>query len=685
MERHYLTTDREVRRAVERARAAREVAIDTETYALDRFLHLPRPWHKPALVPHMNQIRLVQLATRDAAYIVDLRHGVDLEPLVALVLDPEVKKIGHNLKFENTLFLYHWQDAQGRPVYIENCFDTMLAARLFHRVVRKLPGSDDYPSGHTPEDHKESLAALCARYLSLGVSKHEQASDWGRAELTDEQIDYAFRDVEVLFPLYDVLADRIRRFGFDRVARIEFAAIPAFAQMEVAGWAVDREQIAEIRDAVDRRRAELDRRLADQFPANQRGLWDDPGINVDSAAELRRAFREHFDIHIDDTNKRALLQWLDPSDEFLAFQLATAAGELNAWARPNDIPRREMRRILRANELWTGQFAARHDRLRDAILTVLDYKALKPHATTAEEILTHMNPVSGRVHPDLWQIGQDQHRSSARSPGIMKIPRPDRFGPGAKGVFHFPASFRSSFVPADGSVFSIADYSGNQLRIVADMSRDPVMVRAFNEGRDLHQVTAAEIMGVSFDEARPWRSAAKGWNFAFAFLVGTNTFMLQKLERTREYSSFDECDGQRRAWRETFAGVTRWQRATVERTTREARTTPTREGRQIYFHPENCRLGQIYNEAVNFPVSATEVDGGRLALARIFRRLHRDHPRARIVGFIYDEIIIECPSAEADSVRQLHEELMRDSMQRQLRAVPAEAEAATCSSWADKS
>jgi DNA polymerase-1 len=634
--RKIITTNQELREAVAYLRGLNIVGVDTETY--DR---RGRPMAAMgALSPHENAIRLVQLAGGGRSYVVDLHQATDIEPLVALMMDPEVIKVGQNLKFETGNFLKHW------GCWVENCFDTMIASRFFQVFTKRFPETGEYPPSYSTDERRHNLAIICQRFLGLDISKAEQASDWS-GELTEEQIDYAFLDAEVMIPLYEILSEKIKAAGLENAAWIEFRAIPASAEMELAGWSVDEPHFHRLSTEIRARVEERRRFLSTKFPAKQRSLFGDNGINFDSPKQLAKAIADRYHVMTDSTDRRALL-------------------------------------ALRCDE----ELARRFPDLVETVDTLVDYSSLMTLMGQIDAVLSNVSPTTRRVHPDIIQLGQDQHRTATRKPNTSQVPRPDTYGHKSRwDAFRSEINFREGFVPAPGYKFAICDFASNQLRIIADQSNDRRMVEEFNrKDADIYTATASAILGRPREEVSkgtPERQNAKVWVLSFSFAVGAGTYQKQKLEDTREYTSLDQCRREREAFFEIYPGLRRWHHRMVEDVKgRHMIETPI--GRKIFFHPDCAKAGLIYTEAINFPVCATEVDGARLAIGRLFRAIKKHGYDARIVGFIYDEIVIEVAERDAQAVSILQHEIMRDSMQRMLKRVPAAVEGGIGANWAAK-
>ena len=196
-----------------------------------------------ALSPRDGGVRLLQLATPEETFVIDVFEITDLSPLREMLKDGPVK-VGHNLKFDYQ-FLYDLHGISLSPV-----FDTMLAAQV-------LSGGN-YVASY-------SLEAVAERYLDESLDKSEQRSDWS-GELSASQLEYAARDARVLVPLRERLAEALEAEELGRISDIEFAAVASIAEMELAGVKLDVARWKELELTVRERRDRAAEHLESFFP-----------------------------------------------------------------------------------------------------------------------------------------------------------------------------------------------------------------------------------------------------------------------------------------------------------------------------------------------------------------------------------------------------------------------------------
>lgn len=159
-----------------------------------------------------------------------------LENLASLGERSDIKKVGHNLKFD----LAFIQASQNRRLQFTNIFDTMLASQVcwagLYRL-EKAPKATKYPWKKVLPEH--NLKALAERHLGLTLSKELQASNWGAEPLSPEQKQYAARDAVVLLPLHDILEELLQKNKLEHIAELEFRALPSVIELELMGLPLD--------------------------------------------------------------------------------------------------------------------------------------------------------------------------------------------------------------------------------------------------------------------------------------------------------------------------------------------------------------------------------------------------------------------------------------------------------------
>ena len=309
------------------------------------------------------------------------------------------------------------------------------------------------------------------------------------------------------------------------------------------------------------------------------------------------------------------------------------------------------------------------EKLRDKhpiIGCIMEYRTLtKLQATYAEGLLKVVGP-DGRVRTTFQNTVTATGRLSSTDPNLQNIPVRTDLG----------AEIRKMFVPEPGSVFVDADYSQIELRVLAHMAGDAAMQAAFNSGEDVHRVTASQVFGVPLEEVTPQlRRSAKAVNFGIVY--GISEFSLAEdigVSRAEAKSYIDN-------YLNKYHGVRDFMAAVVEQGTKEGYVS-TLYGRRRWI-PELKDGKYMVREAakrmaMNAPIQGTAADIIKLAMLRVDKALKAAGLEARLVLQVHDELIVECPEAEAETVAAL---VTREMEGAAALAVPLTAEAKIGKSW----
>lgn len=572
---HLISDEDRLRETAETLAGAGTIGADAETTALS---------------PRDGRMRLLQLATPEETFVIDLLEVGDLSPLAGALEEGPTKAL-HNSKFDLS-FLFAEHGIRLSPV-----FDTMLAAQL-------LDGGEQGPS--------YTLEAVAERYLDEAVDKTARGEDWSGV-LSEEQLSYAARDAAILLPLYEKLSEALAAEKLRKVSGIEFGAVMAIAEMELAGIKLDAERWKELEKVVRARRDEAEKALDSHFPQPEgvlplEGLG--PSLNPNSPKQILDAFKS-LGIDLPDTTEWTLLKVDHP-----------AAAALREY--------RELQKKL---------------------------------GTYLETYAGYIHPKTGRIHANFLQCRVPTGRLACTNPNIQQIPHEDEF--------------RSCFVAEEGNILVIADYSQIELRILAEVSGDPGFVRAFQEGEDLHRVTAATMFGVGMDEVdKEQRTAAKRINFGLAYGRGARSLSAQLgTDEDRARALIDE-------YFANYQGVQQYLQDTAERAM-NTRTLRTLSGRVRKFGEtsglSSSERGALRREAMNFPVQGSSADIAKLALAYIHHEL--EDLDARLINTVHDEFVIECSQELSSEVSERAQRAMTQAGEKLLEEVPVEVEVAVSPEW----
>ena len=297
------------------------------------------------------------------------------------------------------------------------------------------------------------------------------------------------------------------------------------------------------------------------------------------------------------------------------------------------------------------------------VLTYRQYAKLK--STYADGLLKVIDP-DGRIRTSFQMTVTATGRLSSTEPNLQNIPTRTDLG----------SKMREMFVAAPGHVLVDADYSQIELRLLAHISGDEAMQQAFLSGEDFHTVTAARVFHVPQDQVtHQMRSRAKAVNFGIVY--GISAFSLSQdigvtVAEAKEYIEryFATYTGVRQYMEQVVSQAR--ERGYVETLWHRRRALPELKSSNFNMRSFGERV------ALNMPIQGTAADIIKLAMVRVHRRLAAEGLEARLIMQVHDELIVECPEAEASRVEQLLQQEMQGVAEL---SVPLLAEAHTGHNW----
>jgi len=592
--------------------------------------------------PLTSKVLLVQLAFPDdliyATDILDLGERT-LSDLAMLMEDGQVKKVIHNAKAKLSFI----RAAQGRRLKFKNIFDIMLASQVcwagfYNLVPSKSPKN---PWKKQVPDH--SLEALAERHLDIVLDKSHKAYDWNAKRLAPEQIDNVARNVKVLLPLHTILQELIIKNNLEKVAELEFRTISPVVEMELSGINLDAEAT---RSLILDKQSQLVKAILDlqaeaklngYIPIPCEGKIQSQYINPDSPEEIKRYLQSQ------------------------GFNITSTKAEV-------------LKEVAARGNIFT-------DRL-------LAYKQLYYQLTFLNNWLKQIHPTDGRIHPKYFQLQSTTGRLSSRKPNAQQMPRRGDDSLAIRRLFKAPP----------GKRLVKADFSAIELRVMAYLSGDEAMLKAFQEARDLHKLTASKISGQPLDQiTNDQRQAAKCINFLLIYGGSAETLQQRALCDYGVVMSLDEAHEAHERYFETYSGVREWQMKQIM----EMNYT-----HKHYFHdciqglfylPLTCtftvlgrrRVWPRFGEGIkatkfqlfNTPCQGTAADLIKLVMCELYDCLSSED--VKIIGSIHDELMLEVPEDEAEKYAKMLSEMMNRVGSKLLYPVPVTSEAEILSSWGE--
>ena len=280
---------------------------------------------------------------------------------------------------------------------------------------------------------------------------------------------------------------------------------------------------------------------------------------------------------------------------------------------------------------------------------ILKYRRLSKLKSTYCEGLLAAVGEDGRIHSTFNQTEARTGRISSLEPNLQNIPVRTEEG----------KRFREFFVAKDGCALCDADYSQIELRVLASISNDEVMIDAFSRGVDIHTVTASEVFGIPEDMVLPiMRSRAKAVNFGIVYGIGAFSLAkdigVSRAEASRYISNYLD----------TYKGVSDYMDRVIVDAKKDGYVT-TLFGRRRYLPEISASNGMLraFGERVarNAPIQGTAADIIKIAMIKVNDRLSREFSGAKLILQVHDELIVECKEEDAKAVCKLLEEEMENA------------------------
>ncbi|MFR7422371.1 MAG: DNA polymerase I [Collinsella sp.] len=400
---------------------------------------------------------------------------------------------------------------------------------------------------------------------------------------------------------------------------IEMPLVPVLAKMERAGMLVDPDRLHSLSEGLATQIAEVERSIRD--------LAGDETFNIGSPMQLSHVL---FDV----------------------------------MGLPTKGLKKTKRGYYSTNAKVLSDLARDHEIVR----LILDWREKSKIKSTYLDTLGPLRRGDGRVHTTYNQTITATGRLSSSDPNLQNIPTRSELG----------RTVKTAFSAGEGSVFLAVDYSQIELRLLAHLSGDEHLVRAFNEGEDFHAETAARVFGVPVSEVTPdLRSRAKAVNFGIVY--GQQAYGLSQSLHISMAEARDMID----RYYEAYPGVRTFLDDVVARA-KQTGYAETMYGRRRHIPELKAKNPQLrgFGErtAMNHPMQGTAADIIKIAMARVSRRLEEEGFAAHMILQVHDELDFECPVDEVERLTDMVQDVMEHVVD--LR-VPLIAEASTGITWAD--
>lgn len=431
------------------------------------------------------------------------------------------------------------------------------------------------------------------------------------------QTDYAAEDADVTFQLYELFAPQLKKENLeDLFFSIEMPLMEVLAKMELEGISLDEKWLAQ--------------------------------ESIDLENDLRQLESKIFEISGEEFN-------------------------MNSPKQLGEILFEKMQLDPKAKKTKTGQYATSEDVLQklsskhEIIKHILEYRTYqKLKSTYVDALPSQIEKFDNRVHTNFSQTTAATGRLASVNPNLQNIPIRTLRG----------QQIRGAFVSAEGKKIISADYSQIELRLIAEISGEDNMIKAFQNGEDIHASTAAKLFNIPLEEvSKTQRSQAKTVNFGIIY--GQGAFALAEqtgLSRTEAKQMIE-------AYFETYPKLKEYMAEQV-RKAREVGYVETLLGRKRHLKDINSNnfvvRGHAERNAVNAPVQGSAADVVKMAMIKIQKELEKEKLQTKMLLQVHDELIFEAPIDEVEVAKNIIKMEMENAVETQ---VPLLVEVGVGNNW----
>lgn len=460
-----------------------------------------------------------------------------------------------------------------------------------------------------------SLVALQRRYLDMSTPQEGWRFVGNPSVFTQEMLQYAATDAGVLLPIFREQVRLLREKGLIEVSRLEQKLVPVVAEMELAGILIDVERWQKFTEWLVEERAAYAREIYKLASEKipQASMFEDTPLINLNSHVQIKNLFKLFDIELPNTQAATLVKYDHP---------------------------------LAAN--------------------LVKYKTYQKLVSSfGDPIPNFVNVHTGRIHASFQQIGAASGRFSCRKPNLQQIPIKETKG------------FRECFIAPKGYKLITADYSMIELKIIAEYSQDENLLRAFNEGEDIHRLVASYLFNCDIADVTPdQRTLAKNMVYGMSYGISAKGFA------RRANISVSFARQLINIFKKLFPKAVSWLDL-AGRTTVQKGYAQTMLGRKRWFevprmsYSDNRRWA-IEREGRNHAIQGSSGDMLKFAMVDLFSKLPKE---ARIVNCIHDELIVEVPESIALETSNLVVDIMVVAGERFLPNLPVKVDVTIGDTW----
>ena len=566
-----ITTADEYAKVLREAKASPCVAVSLDTRMLDCIA---------LSIPGLRQV-----------YVLKNHVTKDFDKALTEILSSAIKKAGHNVKDIIRICLNRDIDTDGW------IFDSALAAYLI-----------------SPTDSDYDIAKISAYYCAYIPGS--AADENGQFSMLSDSGKTVAEEAFAINLLKEELGSKLKEMKLEELFyNIELPLCKVLAQMEVAGFLVDKDALVRFGEDLTSRISKTEAQIYEHAHET---------FNINSPKQLSVILFEKLML---------------PAPKKTKTGYSTNIEVLDSLTHEHPI-----------------------------IGLIKEYRELaKLKSTYADGLIKVINP-DGRIHTHFQMTVTATGRLSSTEPNLQNIPVRKEIG----------GELRKMFIAAEGNVLVGADYSQIELRLLAHIAGDPVMLKAFENGEDIHTVTASQVFGIPLNEiTQTHRFRAKAVNFGIVY--GISPFSLANDVGVTPKEAKAYIDN----YLANYSGVRKYMHDIVESATKNGYVSTLYGRRRNLPELKSSNFNtRSFGErvALNMPIQGTAADIIKIAMINVSHRLREEGLSAKMILQVHDELIAECPESEADIVGKI---LCREMENAASLSVPLVAEARAGKSWYD--
>lgn len=580
---------------------------------------------------YTKKLLTIQLGDFDNQFVIDCK-TIDINPLKELLESTDKVFLFHNAKFD-LKFLYRI------GIYPTSIYDTFLAECVL-------------TTGY--EERGLSLKDVVLKYCNVILDKSIRGTIHIEG-LTDRVIIYAADDTKYLSSIREKQLEKIAEFGLQNILDIENQVVRVFALMEYHGAPFNPTKWLAVAEQVEANTIELEDKMdAIVFKLGTKHLPETNSIT--KYCEVWKQGNLFFQNKQRDCN----INWASPAQKT---QLLIDLG-LNV----DSVGDKELQKLKSKHEV---------------IPLLIEYsKQHKLSTSFGKEFLKFINPITKRIHGNVWQI-LSTGRISISEPNINQIPSHGELATRIRAAFEAPEGYK----------FVGGDYSGMELRIIAEFSQDPVWLGVFNRGGDLHSELCSMTFGIALEDVKKpfppkpefkYRDVQKTIDFGLAF--GMSEF---KLSDTMQIS-VDEAKKIIRKFFHIVPKVEQFLNMLGQLGKERGYIGTPAPIKRVRWFPQwqeakdvgNFKvLGAIERQSKNFPIQSTNANITKLAMINIQNRIDKYNLPVQIVMQVYDELQTICREDYAEEWKVILREEMINAAKQVIKTIPVEVDCKISTHW----